>query len=183
MPKTIPKTIPSTHRPASILALAVSGRAIGAAQADRLGLVRVDLLSLQDRPEPEQALARFRVWLLNLLRESRPELVVLEDLTASRKTAKVLALQGVLDSVLDRWHSVNVKSVKRSIAVQWLLQNSWQPRAVRDNLRDAASLLAKHCPELAFHPAPKSRLRTDWDRTWGQAVVAAALALYAKEHF
>jgi len=168
----------------SILSLAVSGRAIGATHADKLGLVRTEMLSLQDFASLDLALLRFRTWLTKLLHEIQPTIVVLEDLIPKRRTKKSLSLSGLLESLLDHWGSLPIKKVGRKIALQWLMAEMGEASGkVKPSLRSVAPLLAKHCTELAFHPPPQSRLRTDWDRSWGQAIVAGALALYAKEHF
>lgn len=160
------------------LALSVSGRAVGAAWADKLGLIGFDLITLGDYKSPESAAIAFRTWLDKLLALVKPNRLVLEDIDLRRKSSKTDALHAVVSHMIRK----PTQSFKRKPALLAVAK----AEGLDPNLRclKLTRLLtiafARQCPELRFHPAPRSRLRTDWDRLRGQAVVAGALALFSK---
>ena len=160
------------------LALAVSGRAVGAAWADKLGLIGFDLITLGDYKSPESAAIAFRTWLDKLVDLVKPNRLVLEDIDRRRVSAKTNALNAVTSHMIRK----PTVAYKRKPA----LQAAAKAEGLDPNLRclkltrQLAVAFARQCPELRFHPAPRSRLRTDWDRLRGQAIVAGALALFLK---
>ena len=160
------------------LALAVSGHAVGAAWADKLGLIGFDLITLYDHKTPEAAAIALRAWLDKLLALVKPNRLVLEDIDLRRKSVKTNALHAVVSHMI-RKPTVSYKRKPALLAAAKAEGLDTQLRCFKLT-RLLAVEFARQCPELRFHRVPRSRLRTGWDRSWGQAIVAGALALYSK---
>lgn len=160
------------------LALSVSGRSVGAAWADKLGLIGFDLITLYDHKTPESAAIAFRSWLDKLLALVKPSQLVLEDIDHRRVSAKTNALHAVVSHLVRKPPA----SYKRKPA----LMAAAKAEGLDPNMRclkltrQLAIEFSRQCPELRFHRVPRSRLRSGWDRNWGQAIVAGTLALYSK---
>lgn len=163
----------------AILALTPSRRAIGAAIADGVGIVWTDLVSLRGERTHEAVITAVRQWLGNVLDRQQPARVVIETLSSKRRTDRATMILGVIQATLGHagydWGYLDRKTALQHVVMKRGCRNE------RPTLRLAASLLTSDLPELTVHPPPKIACRGEWDRTWGQVVAAAALALCSRD--
>ena len=160
----------------TILSITVSCRAVGMAIADNLGLVDAECLNLHDCQNQKERCDKARQWLRLALGQVNPECIVLEDLHFKRLTKDTKRLQTSLENELNQNFSGKLWKVSRRKA----LKSFQTEKTQQECIRRLATVFSRTCPLLYFHPAPDSQIRTEWDRSWGQAVVAAALAIYIK---
>ena len=160
----------------TILSLTVSSRAVGMAIADNLGLVDAECLNLHDCQSQNERHDKARQWLRLALKQVNPECVVLEDLHFKRLTKDTKRLQTILENELNQNFPGKLWKVSRRKA----LKSFQTEKTQQECIRRLSEVFSRTCPLLYFYPAPDSQIRTEWDRSWGQAVVAAALAMYIK---
>lgn len=185
MPKTPPDNLPvgPVGPKNKVLSITPSRKAIGAALVDGLGVDRTWLLRLAEISNQKDISRAVRQWLHKTLAEVQPKVIVLEKLSSRRKTGTNLMLSRLLRNEAIKMGFPDIRYLERKDAFRWLCEkrNSPKSRQIKATLRGAANLLLDECPEFRVHPAPTCTYRTDWDRTWGQIVAAAALALCTRK--
>ena len=146
------------------------------ALADNLGLVDAECFNLHDCQSPTERNDKARQWLRLALGQVNPEYVVWEDLHFKRLTQDTKRLQTILENELKKNFQGKLWKVSRRKA----LKSFQTEKTQQECIRRLSGVFSRTCPLLYFHLAPDSQTRTEWDRSWGQAVVAAALALFIK---
>lgn len=164
----------------TVLAIAHGRRAIGFATADRLGLIDADLLILQSCKTTEVLLAKARSEIEERLARENPDVVIVEKLSPKRRTATSLALEGIIQVCADKRPETIIAQATRTEACA---QFETKEKRLSGKIRAIAKSLQAGNPEFKFHAPPNLRMRTDWDRLWGQAVAASALALHGRKYF
>ncbi len=165
-----------------IMALCPGGRAIGMALSDRLGLVKTGILRLPSKQSGNEKLERTKIWFAELMLDDRPDYVVMEKLPRFQKHRTALMLSGLLESLVEQHGIHHLDRAPKQAAVTWLCTKSrWKTDDERrPSVRLAAQRLSVDEPDFFLHPPRESKIRTEWDRTHGQAATAAALALFAQ---
>ena len=173
----------TSSSPRTLLALAPSGRAIGAALADPLGLIWCGHLRLPSSLSGQEKIERTKAWFSMLVTKVPPSHAVQERLHRLRLTRAAWMLSGLLESLVEQHGIRHVPRQSRQNALMWLCRESrWKGEEnATPTVRLASRLLARDHADAALHPPKDSRIRTEWDRTHGQAIAAAALALHAMQ--
>ncbi len=173
---------PSIVKPVT-LALTPSGRAICAALVDPLGLVWCGHLRFPSALSGEETIRRTKDWFSSVIAKMPPTQAVQEQLHRLRLTRQAWMLSGLLESLVEQHGIRHLKRQPRLDALTWLCRESpWKSEEpATPTVRLASRLLARDHADVALHPPKDSRVRTEWDRTHGQAIAAASLALHAMQ--
>ncbi len=154
---------------------------MGFAIADNLGLIDADYLNLRNCKTENEKPLFIRQWLRFAIKQLKPPVIVLESVDRRRLNGETRNILMAMKDVIDKNPEIRcIKTTRKTALLPFASRSS---PTERQCIRNLSKQYSKTCPLLRFHPPPVTSERTDWDRSWGQAAVAAALALHIKSKY